>query len=133
MVVDIINVTDAPGSKHPPTQVDLYNRTLDPGSSVRLPVELITKRVRELEAKGLIAIGQVPSWYTAAKAKKGRSLSIEEMKGRTVTPALIPATVAAPKTTKLHLKTAVQEPISHIGLVVSPELEDEILDRKRKG
>jgi hypothetical protein len=80
MVVLITNVTDALGGKHPPTQVDVYNKTLDPGSSLRIPAELIDKRVRALATAGLIAIGALPSWYTAAKARTGKRITDEEKK-----------------------------------------------------
>lgn len=78
MVVLITNVTDAPGGKHSPRQVDIYNKTLDPGDSTRIPAELVDKRVRALETEGLIAIGSLPSWYKAAKARKGKRLTDEE-------------------------------------------------------
>ena len=82
MVVLILNLTDAPGCKHAPTQVDVYNKTLDPGGQVRIPADLINKKIRALEEQGLISIGQIPSWYANAKAHKGRSLSKEEKERR---------------------------------------------------
>jgi hypothetical protein len=78
MVVLIVNLTDAVGSKHPPTQVDIYNKTLDPGGTLKIPAGLVDKKIRSLEARGIISIGQVPSWYTNAKSGKGKELSSEE-------------------------------------------------------
>lgn len=86
MVVLITNVTDAPGGKHSPRQVDIYNKALDPGAAVRIPAELVNKRVRALADQGLIAIGALPSWYTAAKSRTGKRLSDEEKRKLTVRP-----------------------------------------------
>ena len=87
MVVLITNVTDVPGGKHSPTQVDIYNKTLGPGASLKIPAELVNTRVRALADQGLIAIGALPSWYTAAKARTGRRLSAQEKQNRFVIPA----------------------------------------------
>lgn len=84
MVVLITNLTDAPGKK--PTQVDIYNKTLDPGSNIKLPADLVNQKIRALETNGLIAIGSLPPWYVAAKKKKGRPLSDEEKAKMQVTP-----------------------------------------------
>jgi hypothetical protein len=78
MNVLITNLTDAPGSLTPPTQVDIYNKTIGPGDILKLPANLIDKKIRTLEVQGIISIGQVPSWYANAKAKKGKVLSPEE-------------------------------------------------------
>ncbi len=97
MIVEIINITDAPGRT--PTQVDIYNKTIDPGVSLKLPAELVDKKVRSLEDQGLIAIGRVPPWYATAKQRKGKPLSSEERKRRQVsapvratTPTVVPLT-----------------------------------------
>lgn len=93
MVVSVTNITDGPGKS--PTQVDIYNKTLDPGATLRLPAELIDKKVRKLEEQGLIAIGQLPSWYSAAKARRGKALTPEEMQRRITPPVIAP--VPAPR------------------------------------
>lgn len=82
----ITNVTDAPGKD--PTQVDIYNKTLSPGSQIKLPVDLITQKIRSLEANGLIAIGNLPPWYITAKRRTGKPLSAEERQKRQVTPVI---------------------------------------------
>lgn len=93
MVVEITNITDGPGKT--PTQIDLYNKTLNPGATLKLPAALIDKKVRALEECGLIAIGQVPPWYVSAKTKNGRPLTPEERQRRiaptAVTPSVTPA------------------------------------------
>ena len=86
MVVDITNLTDGPGKT--PVQVAIYNITLDPGKTLRLPAELVDTKLRNLEKTGVISIGALPSWYAAAKAKKGRSLTKEEQERRTVRPVI---------------------------------------------
>jgi hypothetical protein len=91
VVVLLTNLTDAPGSKHHPTQLDIHNRTLSPGEQLRLPAELVGKRERALETEGFIAIGALPSWYTAAKTRKGRRLSEEEKEKLIVRPKPAPA------------------------------------------
>lgn len=78
MIVLITNVTDAPEGKHSPRQVDIYNKTLNPGESTRIPAELVDERVRNLETAGLLAIGALPSWYQAAKSRTGKRLTVEE-------------------------------------------------------
>ena len=98
MIVMITNVTDAPGGKNQPTQVDIYNKTLDPGASMRIPAELIDKRVRALANDGLIAIGSLPSWYTAAKTRSGKKLTDEEKRNLTVRKPAAP--VVSPKKEK---------------------------------
>lgn len=88
MIVEIINITDAPGGT--PTQVDIYNKTIDPGVSIKLPAELVDKKVRALEDQGLIAIGRVPPWYATAKQRKGKALTAAEKSRRTVQPKPTP-------------------------------------------
>ena len=103
MVVLVTNLTDAPGHKHQPTQVDIYNKTLDPGDEIRIPADLVDKRLRSLESSGLISIGQVPSWYTNAKAPKGKSLSAEEKEKRIARKRVEPARVPLSKKTTLSV------------------------------
>ncbi len=86
MNVLIANLTDAPGKD--PIQVDIYNKTLDPGASIKLPADLVDKKIRSLEERGLIAIGSLPPWYIATKTKKGRPLSEKERKNRQVSPSV---------------------------------------------
>jgi hypothetical protein len=86
MVVLITNVTDAPGGKHSPAQVDIYNKKLDPGASMKIPADLVNKRLRSLANEGLIAIGALPSWYTAAKTRASKRLTAEEKQRRLVIP-----------------------------------------------
>lgn len=85
MVVTVTNLTDGPGKT--PVQVDIYNKTLDPGGILRLPAELVDSKIRTLEKAGLVAIGPLPAWYSAAKQRKGRVLSKEEQMKRLVQPA----------------------------------------------
>jgi hypothetical protein len=68
VVVLIVNLTDAPGKD--PVQVDIYNKTLDPGAHIRIPAALVNAKIRALEKQGLIAIDKLPAWYEAAKKKK---------------------------------------------------------------
>ena len=68
MIVLIVNLTDAPGKD--PVQVDIYNKTLDPGAHIRIPAALVNAKIRALEKQGLIAIDKLPAWYEAAKKKK---------------------------------------------------------------
>ena len=88
MVVLVTNVTDVAGSN--PVQVDIYNKTLPPGGHIRIPADLVNAKLRALEERGLIAIGSLPPWYEAAKKRKGRALSKEEMEQRIVTPPPAP-------------------------------------------
>ena len=89
MVVLITNVTDAPGKN--PLQIDIYNKTLSPGSHVKIPADLVNEKIRALEKNGFIAIGNLPPWYLTAK-HKGRPLSEEERNARAIrlSPKLIP-------------------------------------------
>lgn len=84
----ITNLTDAPGKK--PTELDIYNKTLSPGSNLKLPANLVNQKLRALESSGLIAIGNLPPWYLTAKKKKGRPLTDEEKAKMTVTPPPAP-------------------------------------------
>lgn len=90
MIVLITNVTDAPGKN--PTQVDIYNKTLSPGSQIKIPADLVTKKLRSLEQSGLIAIGNLPPWYVTAK-KRSKPLSEADRQKRQVNP---PASDAIP-------------------------------------
>lgn len=88
MIVLITNLTDAPGHSKGPTQIDIYNQTIDPGGQLKLPADLVNKKVRSL-AEGdapLIAIGGLPPWYVAAKKRKGRPLTEEEKASMQVAP-----------------------------------------------
>ena len=96
MVVLIANITDSPESKHKPTELDIHNRTLAPGESVRLPAELVDKRVRKLAEENWIAIGSLPSWYTASKARAGKRLTDEEKKKLIVRTPTTPVAEKAP-------------------------------------
>ena len=80
MFVEIVNLTDGPGKN--PTQVDIYNRVLGPGEATKVPAELVNSRLRALADAGLIAIGPVPSWYSAAKINKSRVLSSDEIRAK---------------------------------------------------
>lgn len=113
MVVIVTNLTDAPGKK--PTQIDIYNRTLDPGSNIKLPADLVNKKIRSLETNGLIAIGSLPPWYLAAKKRKGRPLTDEEKLKMQETPAPSPpVSLAAVKEKKKDEKkpafSVIEEP-----------------------
>lgn len=93
MVVDVTNLTDGPGKT--PTQVAIYNVTLEPGATVRLPAELVNAKVKSLEEQGLISIGALPGWYSAGRGRKSKVLSAEEQAKRTKKPS--PAPVKAKK------------------------------------
>ncbi len=84
MIVIITNLTDAPGHTKGPLQVDIYNKTLNPGSQIKLPAQLVDKKIRAL-AEGdspIISIGNLPPWYVTAKTRKGTPLTEEERKQR---------------------------------------------------
>ena len=130
MIVLITNVTDAPGGKLQPRQVDIYNKTLGPGEATRIPAELVDKRVRLLEKEGLIAIGALPSWYKAAKARTGKRLTDEQKRKLTVRPKP-PEKVEKPKKEKiLSLPKAEEIPVTE----QVPEAPQDVLkefNRKR--
>lgn len=105
MVVLITNVTDAPKAKQLPTQVDVYNKTIGPGACLKIPAELVNARVRALADQGFIAIGALPSWYTASKARTGRRLSVQEKQGRVVIPVLSATSPTPKKDKSLLLKS----------------------------
>lgn len=81
MVVLITNVTDGPGKN--PIQIDIYNKTLSPGTSIKIPADLVNEKIRSLEKRGFIAIGNLPPWYLTAK-HKGKPLSEEERNARSI-------------------------------------------------
>jgi hypothetical protein len=83
MVVLITNVTDAPGKN--PAQVDIYNKTLAPGAQIKIPADLVTTKLRSLETRGLIVIGNLPPWYLTAK-RRSKPLSEAERQKRQVKP-----------------------------------------------
>ncbi len=92
----ITNLTDAPGHARGPSQVDIYNKTLNPGASIRIPADLVDRKIRSL-AEGeapLISIGNLPPWYVTAKTHRGKPLSAEERKKRLASKP--PAPVAKP-------------------------------------
>lgn len=126
MVVNITNITDGPGRN--PVQVDIYNKTLAPGSSVKIPADLVTKRLRDLEAQGTIAIGRLPPWYVSAKSRRGRALTPEEKASRTV----IPSSSSAPVVEKVEKKPT---PTTHVEVkkadLSAEDVSDEAADRKR--
>lgn len=117
MVVDITNLTDGPGKT--PVQVAIYNVTLDPGATIRLPAELINTKVKILQEQGLISIGAFPGWYSAGKKHKGNVLSAEEQAKRTRTP--LPTSLKAKKET-VHVISIKDE--------IMVEVEDELKLRK---
>lgn len=87
MIVLITNLTDAPGHAKGPTQIDIYNKTLNPGSSIKIPADLVDRKIRSL-AEGeapIISIGNLPPWYVTAKTHKGKPLSTEERQKRMAT------------------------------------------------
>ena len=90
MIVNITNITDGPGRS--PAQVDIYNKTLAPGASMKIPADLVTNKLRALEEQGTIAIGRLPPWYVTAKSRRGRELSPEEKAQRVVSPPAPPPT-----------------------------------------
>lgn len=110
MVVLITNVTDAPGKNS--TQVDIYNKTLSPGAQIRIPADLVTKKIRSLEEGGLIAIGNLPPWYLTAK-KRSKPLSEEEKQKRLVQPPPIP--LKFEKNKKDRPVEVLEEPIAKRG------------------
>lgn len=112
MVVDITNLTDGPGKT--PTQVAIYNATLDPGAIVRLPAELVDAKVRSLEARGLISIGPLPGWYSTARSKKGKILSPEEQAKRTVQ-APPAGKMPKPNVITLDIQDKVETPKDEVG------------------
>ena len=128
MIVTITNVTDASGGKNQPTQVDIYNKTLDPGASMRIPAELIDKRVRALANEGLIAIGSLPSWYTAAKTRSGKKLTDEEKRNLTVRkPEAPPAPAPSPK----KEKPTAPKPEAEQSKAVPVEIQDQPTELNR--
>ena len=100
MIIEVTNLTDAPGKS--PKQIDIFNRVLGPGDSLRLPVDLVNKKLRALEKTGDIAIGQIPAWYKTAKSRKGRPLTEEEMKKRIASPPNPVSTQEVGKKIELH-------------------------------
>jgi hypothetical protein len=113
MVVDVTNLTDGPNKT--PIQVAIYNRTLDPGETIRLPAELVTSKIRVLEKQGLISIGALPAWYASAKTRKGRVLTPEQQAARTV----IPDPETLPEVTSIES-------------AVTPAEEEDTLSRRRR-
>lgn len=107
MVVLLTNVTDAPGKN--PTHVDIYNKTLAPGGSIKIPADLVTKKLRALEDRGLIAIGNLPPWYVTAK-RRSKPLSEDEKRKRHVTPPPDPIPLRIEKVEKKD-----REPIAKKG------------------
>lgn len=101
MVVLITNVTDAPGKN--PISVDIYNKALSPGAQIKIPADLVTKKIRALEGQGLIAIGNLPPWYITAK-RRSKPLSEEERKKRNVIPSLAPIPLRPEKVEKPEKK-----------------------------
>lgn len=84
MIVLITNLTDAPGHGKGPTQIDIYNKTLNPGQQIKLPADLVSQKIRAL-AEGeapIISIGNLPPWYVTAKTRKGVPLTAEERQKR---------------------------------------------------
>ena len=89
MVVNIVNITDAPESKKTPTRLAIYTTHLDPGEELKLPAAMVDARIKNLEKQGYIIIGQLPSWYEASKARKlgrnRRAFTQAELEERLVT------------------------------------------------
>ncbi len=92
MVVLITNLTDAPGHPRGPAQVDIYNQTVSPGASLKIPAELVDKKLRSLSEgeAPLISIGNLPPWYVTAKKRVGRPLSPEERQKMQPKPVVAP-------------------------------------------
>jgi hypothetical protein len=112
MVVNIINITDAPESKKTPTRLAIYTTHLDPGEELKLPAAMVDARIKKLAEQGYIAIGQLPSWYAASKARKlgqGRRLTQAELEERLVTKV---AETPAPEPEKMDAPTPKAKRIS---------------------
>lgn len=112
MNVLIANLTDAAGKN--PVQIDIYNKTLDPGAQIKLPADLVDKKIRSLEEQGLIAIGGLPPWYIATKTKKGRPLSQEERKKRQVSPAVAVTSKIKESKESVDIKDATDQKLQFI-------------------
>jgi len=123
LVVLIVNITDAPGAK--PVQVDVFNKTLDPGAHIRIPADLVDSKLRALESNGLIAIGSLPPWYEAAKKRKGRALTDDEKAKRIIIPKKAPNVVPIKTANKENKETKKEE--------VSETVVEETTTRKHKG
>lgn len=97
MIVLITNLTDAPGHAKGPVQIDIYNKTLNPGASIKIPADLVDRKIRALSEGDapLISIGNLPPWYVTAKTRKGVPLSAEERQKRIAIRQAAPAKVAA--------------------------------------
>ena len=68
MVVQITNLTDAPGKR--PREVRIFNTRLLPGKSMRIQAQFVDSKMRAIEEAGHISIGAVPTWYSDHKAKR---------------------------------------------------------------
>jgi hypothetical protein len=128
MFVEIVNLTDGPGRK--PTQVDIYNRVLRPGDSIKIPAELIDRRLRALADAGHISIGPVPSWYAAAKVHKSRVLSPDEVRRR-ISPVKQEKTPEKEEATPLR-KSPPKKEAAPLELVDSVTTEDRVKLEKRR-
>lgn len=106
MVVSITNITDAPESKKTPTRLAIYTTHLDPGETLTLPASMVDTRLRKLETDKFIAIGQLPSWYEASKARKlgRRNLTPKELEKRLVKPKAEKVEEAPKKRTTIKLE-----------------------------
>jgi hypothetical protein len=113
MYVEVINVTDGPG--HSPEQLDIYNKTLNPGESIKIPAELVDEKLRRMAdgEKAKIAIGQAPSWYLASKLRRGKELTKEEIAKHLASRVPKPTVV---KSVALALVTEVKPPTDEIKL-----------------
>lgn len=119
MHVEVINLTDGPG--HNPEQLDIYNKTLNPGESIKIPAELVDEKLRKMSEgeKAKIAIGQAPSWYVASKLRRGKELTREEIQKHMASRAPKPVPPPAPTTVSLTL-------------VDEPKIEDKVEIRQQK-
>lgn len=68
MVVEITNLTDAPGLRS--REVRIFNTRLLPGKSMRIQAQFVDSKMRAIEEAGHISIGAVPTWYSDHKTKK---------------------------------------------------------------
>lgn len=120
MVVEVTNITD--GVAKTATKVELFGRTIQPGESLKVGVHLIDADVRQMacacnqpdgcsEPHAIIAIGPLPSWYKAFKARRSGKISAADLKRR-FAEAAPPSPPASPAPPAPEPEAAPVEPLS---------------------
>lgn len=127
LTMPVTNITDAPGKR--PVHAHIYTCALLPGETVEVPIHLLNKKLRALEAAGIIHIGEdLPDSYLEAKlgSRITKQEAIDREAKRNAVTAPVSSPVDAPQALQVidQIKVEVKQPKKKSEKAVVPENKD---------